>query len=157
MTDAPEEEQPLPEMPSSYRDWLKKQNEKLDGENFAPSASLRKWQIAAETPLKFFVAVAAQAASAGTADYLRRQGRKAVKGADGVVVFKKPQQMTLIDITIFLINNYDRRNADAVSERVTVVEWVESHHGYTVADVYKLAGVPVPAGDVTVPAGGDDA
>lgn len=147
MTDAPEE-QSLPEMPPSYREWLKKQNEKLDRENFPASTSLRKWPIASETPLKFFGAVAAQAASVGTADYLRSQGRKAVAATDGGKVFKNPRQMTLVDLTGYLIANHDRRIADAQSERATVVEWCGTHHGYGVADVYKLAGVPVPAEDV---------
>ena len=147
MTDDFADDETLPEMPPSYRDWLKKQNEKLDSENVPGSTAVRKGRIAVETPLKFFFAVAEVAAAGGTADYLRSQGRKAVADAGGGKVYKKPEQMTLLDLTGYLIDNHDRRIADAVSERATVAEWCETHHGYTIEDVYKLAGVPIPAGD----------
>lgn len=139
-------EDALPGMPPSYRDWLKKQNEKLDRENVPASTAMRKGRIAIETPLKFFFAVAELAAAGGTADHLRGQGRKAVVTADGEKIYKKPQQMTLLDVTSFLIANHDRRIADAASERATVVEWCETHHGYTIEAVYQLAGVPLPGG-----------
>lgn len=145
MTDEDFDEETLFDMPS-YQDWLNKQNEKLDRQNFDPNATKRAWHIAGETPAKFFGAIAFKAAQPGTANYLRRQGRKAVPGKPGERMFKTAQQMTLLDLQSFLIANYDRRMADAKNEYEFVQEWVETHHGYTVADVYKLAGVPVPSG-----------
>lgn len=146
MTDAPEEM--LFDMPS-YQEWLNGQNEQLDNENFPPNATMRAWRIAGETPAKFFGAIAYKAAQPGTGNYLRRQGRKAVPGKPGERLFKSAQQMTLLDLQQFLIANYDRRIADARSERAYVEEWCETHHGYTVEDVYKLAGVPAPAGQIS--------
>lgn len=142
MTDAPEEM--LFDMPS-YQDWLNDQNEKLDRKNFDSNATRRAWQIAGETPAKFFGAIAFKAAQPGTANYLRRQGRKAVPAKPGERLFKTPKQFTLLDLQSWIIANYDRRLGDARSERQFVTEWCDSHHGYTVADVYQLAGVPEPA------------
>jgi hypothetical protein len=143
VTDAAEEM--LFDMPS-YQEWLNKQNEQLDRENFPANPCMRGWQIAGETPAKFFGAIAYKAAYPGTANYLRRQGRKAVPGKPGEQLYKTAQQMTLLDLQSFIIANYDRRMADAKTERQFVADWCEAHHGYTIEAVYKLTGVPVPAG-----------
>lgn len=141
------DEPTLIDMPS-YQEWLNKQNEQLDGENFPPNATMRAWRIAGETPAKFFPAIAYKAAQPGTGNYLRRQGRKAVPAKPGERVFKTPQQMTFVDLQGFLIANHDRRLADARSEWKFVADWCESHYGYTVENVYQAAGVPLPTGGV---------
>ena len=60
----------------SYQDWLNKMNSHLDAKQVPPVTTQRAWLAAAETPLKFFIAVAYRAAVPGTRSYLRRQGRK---------------------------------------------------------------------------------
>lgn len=140
----PAEEGTLFELPS-YQEWLNRQNETLDEQEFPPVATRRAWHIAGETPYKFFAAIAYRAAYTGTRDYLRRQGRKAISGGDGEgSAYLPPTQITLPDLQGFLIANYDRRLADAKSERRFVVDWCEAHEGYTAKQVYALAGVPMP-------------
>lgn len=146
MTDeAPEDENTLIKMPS-YREWLNGENTRLDEEGDPPSARVRSWKLAGDTPLKFFTAIAYRAAYSGTAEYLRRQNRRVVPvGSDDDRLALKPDQMELPQIQAFLIANYDRRLADARSERRFVEDWCAEHEGFTPKQVYKMAGVTMPS------------
>jgi len=128
----------------SYQDWLNKMNSHLDAKQVPPVTTQRAWLAAAETPLKFFIAVAYRAAVPGTRSYLRRQGRKAIRDSEGRQQYLDPKQIELPGLLSFLIANHDRRLADARSERDFVARWCEAHTDHTPQQLYKLAGVPMP-------------
>lgn len=130
----------------AYTEWLRAMNQKMDTQGVPRSATIRARKLARWTPRWYRRDTAYRAARDGTIGYLRGQNARAIPAQTHPgKAYIKVEQMTLIDLQAFLIDNHDSRTADVRAEVAFVRKWCAIHATYTVEQVYNLVGLTPPA------------